>query len=134
MPEARALSFLRRSLGSLVANQAFAGVLLIAVAVLAIVAANSPLAGEYHRLFHGALPWTPIAKLYNAHLVINDAVVAVFFFVVGLEVKREMTSGNLADARARRLPVLAAMAGMVVPALVYLAIAGGEPGLSRGWA
>lgn len=115
-------------------GEAFAGVLLILLAALAIAIANSPLAEGYHRLFHGPLPWTPIPTLYTAHLWINDALMAVFFFVVGLEIKREMISGNLADAQVRRLPVLAAAAGMAAPALVYLAIAGGEPGLSRGWA
>ena len=129
-----ALSRLRESFKSLVASQAFAGILLIAIAILAMAIANSPLAEAYHHLFHGALPWTPIGKLYNAHMWINDALMAVFFLVVGLEVKREMVAGNLADARVRRLPVLAAAAGMAVPALVYLAIAGGEPVLLRGWA
>ncbi|HEY6814591.1 MAG TPA: Na+/H+ antiporter NhaA [Croceibacterium sp.] len=121
-------------LKSLLASQAFAGVLLIAVAALAIAIANSPLAEAYHRLFHAPLPWTPIAHLYTAHLWINDALMAVFFFVVGLEVKREMVTGNLADPKVRRLPVLAAIAGMIAPALVYLAIAGGDPELTRGWA
>src|SRR5436190_21214035 len=95
---------------------------------------NSPLAGAYHWLFHGPLPWTPMDKLDTLHAWINDAVMAVFFFVVGLEVKREMIFGNLADARARRLPVLAATAGMAAPALVYLIVAGGDPTLARGWA
>jgi NhaA family Na+:H+ antiporter len=134
MPRVHTLPRLREAFGALIASQAFAGILLIAVAVLAIAVANSPLAGAYHRLFHGALPWTPIGRLYTAHAWINDALMAVFFFVVGLEVKREIVSGNLADARVRRLPVLAAAAGMAVPAAVYLAIAGGEPELTRGWA
>jgi NhaA family Na+:H+ antiporter len=68
------------------------------------------------------------------HAWINDAVMAVFFFVVGLEVKREMIDGSLATRASRRLPVLAAVAGMAVPGLVYFAIAGGEPELVRGWA
>jgi NhaA family Na+:H+ antiporter len=109
-------------------------VLLIAVAALAMALANSPLAEGYHGLFHGPLPWTPMGKLQTAHSWINDALMAVFFFVVGLEVKRELISGNLADARGRRLPVLAAMAGMAAPALVFLAVASGDPMLSRGWA
>jgi len=134
MSPARSISRLSSSFKPLVAHEAFAGVLLIAVAVLAMAIANSPLAASYHHLFHGALPWTPIARLYTAHLWINDALMAVFFFVVGLEVKREMIRGNLADARARRLPVLAAAAGMVAPAAVYLAIAGDDPLLTRGWA
>ncbi len=127
-------SRLSQLFGSLIASQAFAGILLMAVAALAIAMANSPFAGSYHQLFHGTLPWTPIGELYNAHLWINDALMAVFFFVVGLEVKREMISGNLVDVKVRRLPVLAAIAGMAAPALVYLSIAGSQSGLSRGWA
>ena len=134
MSPARHISRLGSSFKPLVGHEAFAGVLLIAVAVVAMAVANSPLAASYHHLFHGALPWTPIGKLYNAHLWINDALMAVFFFVVGLEVKREMVSGNLADPRVRRLPVLAAIAGMAVPALVYLSIAGRGPDVVRGWA
>ncbi|MGC1270333.1 MAG: Na+/H+ antiporter NhaA [Croceibacterium sp.] len=115
-------------------SDAFAGILLIAVAAAAVLAANSPFAHAYHALFHDPLPWTPLAKLDTLHLWINDALMAVFFFVVGLEVKREMVSGALADPRSRRLPVLAAVAGMAAPALVYLAIAGGDPQLAQGWA
>ena len=123
-----------RPLKALFVSDAFEGILLIAVALLAIVVANSPLGEGYHHLFHGTLAWTPIAPLYNLHAWINDALMAVFFFVVGLEVKREIIAGNLADARSRRLPVLAAVAGMAAPALVYLSLAGSEPVLERGWA
>ena len=115
-------------------SDAFAGILLIVVALLAIAAANSPLAESYHHLFHGEFEWTPVPKLDTLHAWINDALMAVFFFVVGLEVKREMIAGNLADPEARRLPVFAAIAGMALPAAVYLAVTGGEPGLARGWA
>ena len=111
-----------------------AGVLLILIAVVAMAAANSPLGHAYHALFHDPLPWTPIAKLSNLHLWINDGLMAVFFFVVGLEVKREMIEGQLATAEQRRLPLLAAVAGMATPAVIYLLVAGGEPGLQRGWA
>jgi Na+:H+ antiporter, NhaA family len=115
-------------------GEAGAGVLLIVVAIAAMLAANSPLAQGYHALFHTALPWTPLAKLSTLHLWINDAVMALFFFVVGLEIKREVLDGELASPARRRLPVLAAAAGMAVPALVYLAVAGGEPALHPGWA
>lgn len=115
-------------------GEAGAGILLIAVAVLAMIAANSPLAHGYHALFHGALPWTPIAKLDTAHLWINDALMALFFFVVGLEIKREVLDGELATPARRRLPVMAAAAGMVVPALIYLGVAGFDPSLQPGWA
>ena len=118
----------------LLRGEAGAGVLLIAVAAAAMLAANSPLAQGYHALFHGALPWTPLAKLDTLHLWINDAAMALFFFVVGLEIKREVLDGELASAARRRLPMLAAAAGMAAPALVYLAVAGGDPALRQGWA
>ena len=125
---------LASALSRLFGGEAGSGLLLIAVAAAAMVMANSALAPAYHALFHGVLPATPIAKLDTAHLWINDALMALFFFVVGLEIKREVLDGELSSPARRRLPVLAALAGMAVPAGVYLAIAGGEPGLSRGWA
>ena len=114
--------------------EAGSGLLLILVAGAAIMLANSALAANYHDLFHHRLGWTPIAKLDTLHLWINDAAMAVFFFVVGLEIKREVLDGQLSNPARRRLPVLAAMAGMAVPALVYMAIAGATPSLRAGWA
>ncbi|MEO0062896.1 MAG: Na(+)/H(+) antiporter NhaA [Pseudomonadota bacterium] len=134
MAKSRIVKAAARPFKALFDSDALGGVLLIAVAVLAVIAANSPLSGSYFALIHSQLAWTPLAKLDTLHLWINDALMAVFFFVVGLEVKREMVSGNLADARSRRLPVLAAMAGMAAPALTYLAVARGQPALAGGWA
>lgn len=130
----RILSAAVRPFRALFVSDAFAGVLLIAVAALAIGLANSPFASAYFEVFHARLAWSPIPKLYNLHLWINDALMAVFFFVIGLEVKREVIAGNLADPRQRRLPVMAAMAGMAAPALVYFWVAGSEYSLQRGWA
>lgn len=118
---------------ALFVSDASAGILLILVAAAAMVAANSPLSGAYRELFYGELPWTPIPKLYDLHLWINDAVMAVFFFVVGLEVKREVIAGQLSDAASRRLPMLAAGAGMIVPAAVYMIVSGGGE-YTSGWA
>ena len=115
-------------------GEAGAGILLIVVAIAAMLVANSPLAHGYHELFHAALDWTPIAKLDSLHMWINDAAMALFFFVVGLEIKREVLDGELSTPAKRRLPVLAALAGMATPALVYLLVAGREPGLAAGWA
>lgn len=127
-------SQLARALTRLFGGEAGGGLLLIFTAALAMVLANSSLSGLYHAVLHAPLPWTPVAKLETAHLWINDAVMAVFFFVVGLEIKRELLVGELSSPAKRRLPVLAAIGGMAVPALIYLAVAGGEPGLARGWA
>jgi NhaA family Na+:H+ antiporter len=104
-----------------------AGLLLMAAAGLAILVANSPLAGSYQHLLHARIgPLT-------VHYWIADALMAVFFLLVGLEVKREWYDGQLATAAARRLPLIAAASGMAVPAIVYLAVTGGGS-LSRGWA
>ncbi|WP_121115184.1 Na+/H+ antiporter NhaA [Croceibacterium ferulae] len=134
MSRTRILTAAARPLQALFVSDAFGGILLIAVAILAIAAANSSLSEAYHHLFHGQLAWTPVPKLDSLHLWINDALMAIFFFVVGLEVKREIVSGALADPRSRRLPVLAAVAGMAVPAVIFLQFVGGDPVLIRGWA
>lgn len=117
-------SALRRFLDS----EATGGMLLIAAAALALVAANSGLARPYHDLLGAA------AGPLSVHLWINDALMAFFFLLVGLEIKREFLDGNLATWERRRLPLIAAAAGMAVPALVFLAVAGGDPKLARGWA
>ena len=119
---------------ALFVSDAAGGILLMAVAVAAMVVANSSLARDYFALFHDARAWTPVAKLNNLHLWINDGLMAVFFFVVGLEVKREMIEGQLASAEQRRLPLLAAIAGMAAPAAIFLLVAGGDSSLQRGWA
>lgn len=118
---------------ALFVGDAGAGILLMIIAAAAMLAANSSLAPFYNDLFYGDLSWTPIAKLDNLHLWINDGLMAIFFFVVGLEVKRELIEGQLADPMARRLPVLAAAAGMLVPAVVYLLVSGGDQ-FANGWA
>ncbi len=118
---------------ALFVSDASAGILLILVAAAAMLAANSPFATEYKQLFYGDLPFTPIAKLDDLHLWINDGLMAVFFFVVGLEVKREIVSGSLSNPAARRLPMVAALAGMIAPAVVYIAVSGGGE-YASGWA
>lgn len=133
VPLARPLRRIFAPVRALFVSDASAGVLLILVAAAAMIAANSPFAGEYRDLFYGKLPWTPIEKLKDLHYWINDGLMAIFFFVVGLEVKREIVSGQLSDPAARRLPMLAAASGMAVPAIVYLAVSGGGE-YTNGWA
>lgn len=126
-------SRLSNAVARLFGGEAGAGVLLILVAGLALLAANSPFAAGWHHLFHAPLAWTPVAKLNSWHLWINDALMAVFFFTVGLEIKREFLQGQLSTPPRRRLPILAAAAGMIVPAVIYLFVSGGGD-LARGWA
>ena len=118
---------------ALFVSDASAGVLLIVVAAAALLAANSPLASEYDQLINGKFSWYPNEKLSSIHYVINDGLMALFFFVVGLEVKRELIDGQLADPMQRRLPMVAAAAGMLVPAAVYMLVSGGGD-YTRGWA
>lgn len=115
-------------LRSFLSSEAAGGVLLIAAAALAMAVANSPAAPTYSEVLHAELG--PLSVLHW----INDALMAIFFLLVGLEIKREFVDGRLTTWTDRRLPVIAAAAGMVVPALVYLLVVRGQPALTRGWA
>src|SRR5687767_3815489 len=113
----------------------YAGVLLIAAGALALIAANGPLASTFQSFLHVELgPSMPRFGRLDLHHWIADGLMAMFFLLVGLEVKREWYDGRLSTPAERRLPILAATAGMAVPALIYLAVVGGDPDLSNGWA
>lgn len=119
------------------AGQAGSAVLLMIAASLAMLLANLPAAGHfYHDLIHAELGpvLTPKLGPMTVHLWINDGLMAIFFLLVGLEIKREFLDGGLSTWERRRLPILAAIAGMVVPALVYLTVTGGQAELADGWA
>lgn len=115
-------------------GEAGAGLLLIMVAAFAMIAANSPWADAWHDLFQHHLRSSPIARLDSLHAWINDGLMALFFFVVGLEIKREVLQGQLSHPARRRLPVLAAVCGMIAPALIFLAITRANAQLAPGWA
>jgi NhaA family Na+:H+ antiporter len=105
-----------------------AGLLLMGAAALALLIANSPLAHGYHALLESYVgPLT-------VHHWIADALMALFFLLVGLEVKREWYDGQLATRESRQLPMIAATFGMAVPALVYKLVTGFDSVLSSGWA
>ena len=124
------------ALRAFLASEAAGGILLMAAAALAMLIANSIFAQNYADLIHAETgpELTPKLGPMTVHLWINDGLMAIFFLLVGLEIKREFVDGHLATWADRRLPMIAAAAGMIVPALVYLAIAGGDPALHRGWA
>lgn len=119
---------------ALFVSDASAGILLILVAIAAMVTANSIFSSYYNNLFHSEWIFSPIPKLNSLHLWINDGLMVIFFFVVGLEVKREIIVGDLSEPARRKLPMLAAIAGMASPALIFLAIAGTQAPLAQGWA
>ncbi|WNW10208.1 Na+/H+ antiporter NhaA [Pseudomonas sp. DTU_2021_1001937_2_SI_NGA_ILE_001] len=117
-------------------SEASAGVLLMLAAALAILIANSPWADGYEHLLHAQLGPTLSDKLgpMTVHLWINDGLMALFFLLVGLEIKRELLDGRLATWEQRRLPALPALLGMLLPALIFLGMTAGQAGLSDGWA
>ena len=112
-----------------------AGQLLIASAVVAMILANSPLAGAFHDFVHMRVgPEMPRVGHFSVHGAVADGAMALFFLLVGLEVKREWLEGRLAKPEARRLPIFAAALGMLVPALVYFAVTRGAADYRSGWA
>jgi NhaA family Na+:H+ antiporter len=112
-----------------------AGLLLIAAAMAAMIAANSPWADQWHHLVERPLGFTlPRVGELTPHLFVADGLMAIFFLLVGLEVKREWYEGRLSTPAERRLPIIAAAAGMAVPALIYVAVAGAHPLFIGGWA
>jgi NhaA family Na+:H+ antiporter len=116
-------------------REKLAGLILMASALVALVAANCPVAVAYQSLVHLPLgPSLPRAGVLDLHAWVADGLMAIFFLLVGLEVKREWYEGRLATSAARRLPIVAAAAGMAVPALIYLLVTGFDPALIRGWA
>ncbi len=128
-PLVRALAPLRDFLRT----EAAGGALLVVAAAAALVWANSPWSASYDRLWHSVFRIGLGGHQLSLDLRgwVNDGLMAVFFLVVGLEIKREVTSGHLAGRRAATLPIAAAIGGMVVPALLYLAIAGRTA--AKGW-
>jgi NhaA family Na+:H+ antiporter len=110
------------------------GIVLIAATIAAIAWANSPWGESYHHLWESVLTVGvgEYALSYTLHHWINDGLMAVFFFLVGLEIKREFLVGELASVRRATLPIAAALGGMVVPALLYTLLNAGGPG-EPGW-
>lgn len=128
------------ALRNFVKHEAFGGMLLIACALAALIVANSPLHHWYETLLHETTGIVGMGSfVIEKHIIhwINDGLMALFFFLIGLEVKREMTEGLLSSWSQRVLPGMAAVGGMALPALVYVAVIWGAPDfatLSRGWA
>ncbi len=120
------------------AHESSGGVALALAAAVALVLSNSPLSGLYDQLLHTRFELrlgTDLLVLSKPAVVwINDLWMAVFFFLVGLEIKREFVEGELNSPRQAALPAVAALGGMAVPALIYAAMNLGDPVALRGWA
>jgi NhaA family Na+:H+ antiporter len=114
--------------------QSAGGVVLLAATAIALGWANSPWAESYHHLWELPIGGTFGAASFRTtlHHLINDGLMAVFFFLVGLEIKREIIAGELASLRTASLPMIAALGGMVVPAAIYALVNAGGAGMP-GW-
>lgn len=119
-----------------VSREVLASIVLLAAAVLALVCANSPLKDAYERLLtaHVELGIAPFSLSKEVLHWINDALMVIFFLVVGLEIKREAIRGALSKPSAALLPIVGALGGMIVPAVIYASINWNNPEALRGWA
>ena len=115
-------------------TQTTSGLVLMCMTILALLLANSSYYELYSHVLHTNIEFNVGSwELKNTlHHWINDGLMAIFFFIIGLEIKREVTVGELADIKAAILPILAAVGGMVFPALIYLGINADAEG-ANGW-
>lgn len=124
-----------RSFRDFFATQAAGGVVLIFATAVALLAANSGYSHAYHDLFETPIGFSigGFSLSKSLHFWINDGLMAIFFFLVGLEIKREILIGELATMKKAALPIVAAIGGMAVPAVIYMAFNIGSE-YARGWA
>lgn len=115
--------------------EAASGIVLLMAAAVALIWANSPFAHSYHALWHlpVSLGIGSLTFSQSLHFLINDGLMTVFFLVVGMEIRREIHEGALRDMRQASLPIMAAVGGVVVPALIYLSL-NTDPVRQHGWA
>ncbi len=133
-PARQAALALVRPIERFLSIQAASGIILLIAAVVAMVWANSPWKESYHHLWHAPVVFGVGEFVFrqSVHFWINDGLMVIFFFVVGLEIRREMHQGELSELKRAALPISAAIGGMLVPAGLYLAFNLGAPS-QRGW-
>ncbi len=133
-PRPHGLQLILRPLVEFLHTEAAGGIVLLVATVAALIWVNSPWAEAYQHLWHTTVG-VEVGRWSLKHPLewwINDGLMVLFFFVVGLEIKRELVAGELREPRKAALPAAAALGGMLVPALVYFALQHGRPG-ERGW-
>jgi Na+:H+ antiporter, NhaA family len=130
----KAPAVLVRSFVHFLKIEAASGVILLICTAIALVLSNSPWAHAVEEFWEipVGFRWDDYQLTESLRHWVNDALMAIFFFVVGLEIKRELVAGELRDPKKAALPAMAALGGMIVPAGLYLAFQWGEPG-ERGW-
>ena len=125
---------LARPVARFLAIEASSGILLLIATVVALLWANSPWKDSYASFLNAPVIFDagPVGFHLTVHKFVNDALMAFFFFVVGIEIKRELVRGELRDRKAAALPIAAALGGMIVPALIYVLFNAGTP-TAQGW-
>ncbi|MEL6822085.1 MAG: Na+/H+ antiporter NhaA, partial [Calditrichota bacterium] len=133
-PRKKVVDGLLEPIQSFIKLEASGGIVLLIAAIIALVWANSPLQASYTEIWN-----IPVVLGFSGLVIdkplllwINDGLMAIFFFVIGLEIKREILFGELSSPKQAVLPIAAAIGGMVIPALFYLAVTGGTPA-AGGW-
>jgi len=128
------MNFIKEPLSNFIKLETSGSIILFLATISALVIANSPLSQSYLDFWNNyitiSLPGFELSKPVLKW--INDGLMAVFFFLIGLEIKREIVSGELSDFKKASLPILAAIGGMLFPALIFTVLNYGEPG-SNGW-
>ncbi len=121
-------------IGEILRKEAIGGLLLVFMAAVALVWANSPWSESYFALRDFRIGYAPWHLELSVGGWAADGLLAIFFFLVGLELKREFVAGDLRRFSTAIVPIAAAMGGVAVPALIYLAVVGQDPALRQGWA
>jgi NhaA family Na+:H+ antiporter len=124
------------NIGNFIREESLGGFILISVTIIAVIWANSPFHDIYHHLWHEVkigFRFADFKMESSLHHFINDGLMAVFFFTIGLEIKREILAGELSSVKKAGLPIFAAIGGMVVPALIYAAVNFNDPVNLKGW-
>ena len=134
-PAVRLTERLLRPLERFLQVESSGGIVLLAAVAVALGWANSPWAWSYELLWNTRIALAVGVVQFSEPLRfwVNDGLMTIFFFVVGLEIRREIHHGALADMRRATLPLAAALGGMIAPALIYLSLNAGDPAARRGW-
>ena len=119
-----------------ISEEAYGGIILIFATIAALIWANSTFYESYHHLWHElkvGFVWGEINMVGSLHHWINDGLMALFFFIIGLEIKREIMGGELSSVKKASMPIAAAIGGMVIPAALYALVAINYPEYINGW-
>ena len=124
------------SISRFINEEAYGGIILIIATIIALFWANSAFYESYHHIWHDlkvGFAWGDINMIGSLHHWINDGLMALFFFTVGLEIKREVMGGELSSMKKASMPIAAAIGGMIIPAVLYVIVAINHPEYLQGW-